>query len=457
MLYTYTEYIYIHTIHNHIINQTERNVTNEMSKVKVLIRLRPGGSAPLIKSNRLPVLDADVPNEEVFKQTLLTPLREASVDRESHLTLMCYGPTGAGKTHTLFGSESLGVFDYTLAELKNCNFEISCVELYNDEFRDLIGNSKSPKLVISDQRFVLKDVTKAKASDAKNCREILSQVLQSRRTRETAHNATSSRSHLLVTLSAFPLSQGFPCHITFVDLAGSERLGSAAVKQAQIQETISINRSLFFLTEIVARLSQGAAVVPFRYCKLTQMLSTPLQVGNHVAIVVNLSAQVPTSVVKGALRFALKAAAVKVTELGEIASGEVNYEVSRLRREIARLREENRKLLGSRSTEASDGFPVKPSVVITAADPKIDALIERLDRKREQAAAEASRVRELVLAASEGRSIEGDGDIENALRKVIDAPRLVDPELQKARETIVMLKRLLKERSAGQSSSAFTN
>ena len=75
----------------------------------------------------------------------------------------------------------------------------------------------------------------------------------------------------------------------FVDLAGSERL--SALGNVQSKESIDINKSLFFLRQVIVQLSDISthqkeySHIPFRESKLTSLLKKSLG-GNSYALMI---------------------------------------------------------------------------------------------------------------------------------------------------------------------------
>ena len=64
-------------------------------------------------------------------------------------------------------------------------------------------------------------------------------------------------------------------HLNFVDLAGQEkRYGRGTARDGV--ESRHINRSLMILANVIHKLSEGAAHIPFRDSKLTRILSNSL-------------------------------------------------------------------------------------------------------------------------------------------------------------------------------------
>jgi kinesin family protein 4/21/27 len=63
-----------------------------------------------------------------------------------------------------------------------------------------------------------------------------------------------------------------------VDLAGSEKTFSISTNSKVKEESININRSLFYLRKVISALSEGKSVshVPYRDSKLTCLLKNSL-------------------------------------------------------------------------------------------------------------------------------------------------------------------------------------
>lgn len=75
--------------------------------------------------------------------------------------------------------------------------------------------------------------------------------------------------------------------LNFVDLAGSERISATGAEGARLKEGGHINKSLFALTSVISRLSEGKdkAHVPYRDSKLTRILQPSLG-GNAKTVIV---------------------------------------------------------------------------------------------------------------------------------------------------------------------------
>jgi len=255
-------------------------------------------------------------------------------------TIIAYGQTGAGKTHTILGQtdqsdhsvspeedqseagvipRALRALFRTLEEDKNgstkdkkfdYDVKVQFIELYGEDVRDLLQNdpSNSPKLSIRDgtdkkepEVINIKTVDVANAEDALMC---LTRGTLRRVTRATAMNAESSRSHAIMSVIIQQTTTRVVTNDSgadveeksdrnskfhFVDLAGSERIKKTNATGQGVKEGININKGLLVLGNVISALaSQGSkkgSHVPYRDSKLTRLLKGSLG-GNHKTLVV---------------------------------------------------------------------------------------------------------------------------------------------------------------------------
>ena len=88
---------------------------------------------------------------------------------------------------------------------------------------------------------------------------VFNRGLDNRKMRSTEVNETSSRSHLIFSMTVSAKSDSFKSSgkITFVDLAGSERVACINLSNKLYEEAIFINESLKYLGFIVRWLAAG--------------------------------------------------------------------------------------------------------------------------------------------------------------------------------------------------------
>ncbi|KAJ3204175.1 hypothetical protein HDU82_006021 [Entophlyctis luteolus] len=184
---------------------------------------------------------------------------------------------------------------------------ISFVEIWNDTCFDLLDPSlnlsKGRKLKLHSDVFVsdsppvfeqfltkktpfqiLKDLTEIQIVNVKQAMDLISQVHELRRTAETKVNRASSRSHLITTLKLlkFTNSSNTPqiSRIAIADLAGSENAKQTGAGGDLLDEAITINLSLHYLSECVKGMVKSQKTgtcnlkskTAFRNCQLTQFL-----------------------------------------------------------------------------------------------------------------------------------------------------------------------------------------
>ena len=204
--------------------------------------------------------------------------------------VLAYGQTGSGKTYTMVGEPgALGVIPRSFDLIWDCiddspktewHVSITCVELYNDGFRDLLATMPT-----SDTSTPFEIETARRAQNAITLREakgprggppvayltgsdtfrhpvtsraamdtLLERALSSRQISATAYNERSSRSHVLITVNLDSRPEGsstIRCgKLHLVDLAGSEA-SDASCDPSRAAESRAINTSLNALGDVL--------------------------------------------------------------------------------------------------------------------------------------------------------------------------------------------------------------
>ncbi|KAF2735080.1 kinesin [Polyplosphaeria fusca] len=172
---------------------------------------------------------------------------------------------------------------------------ISMYEVYNDRIFDLLTGvatkNKNPNLKRrallfksteqSPDRKVVAGLTKIICGSFEEALMILETGLMERKVAGTGSNAASSRSHgfFCVEVKKRDAKRKGPWSsstLTIVDLAGSERARNAKTAGATLAEAGKINESLMYLGQCMQMQSDNQDgsknVVPFRQCKLTELL-----------------------------------------------------------------------------------------------------------------------------------------------------------------------------------------
>ncbi|KAL6728821.1 hypothetical protein Aduo_010556 [Ancylostoma duodenale] len=266
------------------------------------------------------VFAENVTQEQVFEE-LASRIIDGCVDGYNG-TIFAYGQTGSGKTHTMLGPhqvenfmlnpEQRGLIPRACEALftklctraaekgENFKYEVTCkfVELYNEEFYDLLANSQQKLSIRSDSKVVqLLGASEHSVLSSVDMMRILEVGWDARRTAETAMNRESSRSHaiFIVEVKTEELINTIVnkkcATLNLVDLAGSERQTQAKTVGSRFKEAININLSLTVLGRVIRTLSsanRGDGHVPYRDSKLTHILRDSLGGNSRTAVIVNL-------------------------------------------------------------------------------------------------------------------------------------------------------------------------
>ena len=286
------------------------------------------------------VFDRDDDNAAVYRRTAKSVVD--AVLRGVNGTVMAYGQTSSGKTHTMSGTaEDPGVMTRAVEDIfaavaavgETRAFEVkaSYMEIYNEEIRDLLApdapeersafnntfsNERNAGNASVAQSSHIKLVNGPKGltqvigleerlvTDSAQIIDLVEEGTRKRSVGRTAMNATSSRSHavLRISVSSTPnpghALSGPPLASTLyvVDLAGSERADPNAARTKKLvqlkKEGSNINQSLLTLRLCVQRLAKASGEasepvghVPYRDSKLTRILQPALAGPGRTAIV----------------------------------------------------------------------------------------------------------------------------------------------------------------------------
>ncbi|XP_068023358.1 kinesin-like protein KIF18B [Melanerpes formicivorus] len=197
--------------------------------------------------------------------------------------VFAYGATGAGKTYPVLGSEkSPGIIYLTMEELyrrlearkeqKSYQVLVSCLEVYNEQIRDLL-QPKGPLPIREDpdRGAVVQGLSIQQPSSAEQLLQMLLGGSRNRTQHPTDANASSSRSHAVLQVQvkqqdrAGGLAGALPvAEMSLGDLAGSERAAVAKSRGERLREGASINRSLLALLSVSQALAGAEGRLPPR-------------------------------------------------------------------------------------------------------------------------------------------------------------------------------------------------
>ncbi|XP_043942274.1 kinesin-like protein KIF22 [Protopterus annectens] len=247
---------------------------------------------------------------DVYKGSVLPIL--GHILNGQNASVFAYGPTGAGKTHTMLGSpEQPGVIPRALrdifqmtrelrsqAEHENWDFTItmSYLEIYQEKVLDLLEPKQQDLPIREDMNkniFIPNLTQKVIASFAEFEKQFIP-ASQNRTVASTKLNSRSSRSHSVLLLKVVKKERVSPFRqltgkLYLIDLAGSEDNRRTGNQGIRLKESGAINSSLFVLSKVVDALNQGLPRIPYRDSKLTRLLQDSLGGTAHSVVVTNIS------------------------------------------------------------------------------------------------------------------------------------------------------------------------
>eukprot|EP01083_Nonionella_stella_P273918 929559_1 len=254
--------------------------------------------------------------EEVFTQTVVPMVDE--VLQGFNCTIFAYGQTGTGKTYTMEGdiafegsdmsSQKAGVIpraiELIFARLKQQKIEssvqISFLELYNEELRDLLADEHKQLRIFDD--LAKSGVTVANLEEfvvrsPMDIAQLMQKGVAKRRTAQTKLNPNSSRSHCIFTMVIHMKETDKSGEediiktgtLNLVDLAGSECVGRSGAVNKRAKEAGMINTSLLTLARVISALVDRLPYIPYRDSKITRLLQESLGGRAKTVIIATIS------------------------------------------------------------------------------------------------------------------------------------------------------------------------
>ncbi|KAL0984504.1 hypothetical protein UPYG_G00142360 [Umbra pygmaea] len=311
--------------------------TKQTSRVRVAVRLRPymekqdeKSEGPCVRgldSQSLEIInwrnatetlhyqfdafhDEQTTQQEVFLCSVKPILPH--ILKGQNASVFAYGPTGAGKTHTMLGSqEQPGVIPRAVREVFNLvkakgkeddswdySIGMSYLEIYNEKVLDLLCPSAHdlPIREDKDRNILIPGLTYTALNSFSDFHTQFLPASLNRTTASTKLNQRSSRSHAILLIKVVRTQQTTPHRqqtgkLYLVDLAGSEDNRRTGNKGIRLKESGAINLSLFTLSKVVDALSAGggAGRVPYRDSKLTRLLQDSLGGSAHSVMITNIA------------------------------------------------------------------------------------------------------------------------------------------------------------------------
>ncbi|KAJ0401980.1 hypothetical protein ATCC90586_008917 [Pythium insidiosum] len=330
------------------------------------------------------VFGVDTAQHQVFRAAV-EPLVDCFM-QGYNATVLAYGQTGTGKTHTMTGDagdpkggarsdEQQGIIPRVVraifAKMQDAQqrteftLRVEYIEIYNEELRDLLHPDTPSKQLAIREDGEGNIVTAGVKSQVATSKDAVLRLLvlggASRVTGSTLMNEQSSRSHAIFSLilQQRDLQTGECRKAKFhlVDLAGSERAKRTGAVAGRFKESVSINQGLLALGNVISALSEerkkpaggaatmtangstaGAVHVPYRDSKLTRLLQDSLGGNAKTLMIACVSpAAINFEETLNTLKYANRAKNIKNRP---IVNQQTQEEKQRAENEIARMKEE---------------------------------------------------------------------------------------------------------------------
>jgi hypothetical protein len=246
------------------------------------------------------------------------------------------------------------IFEYISRESNaDINVSLSFLQLYRETIQDLLspansgGSSSSnpnsgantpaaeENLPIREdpiRGFYVEGLQEFTVRSYGEAEALINLGLENRAIAPTLMNATSSRSHIVLTINieqklygdgTTAYSKTLRSKLLMVDLAGSERVRRTISKGTRLSEAKSINTSLSALGNVIVALAENTSHIPYRDSKLTRLLQDSLGGTASTALIATIGpAAVNYGETLSTLLFAQRCMAVKITP---IPHEEVDY------------------------------------------------------------------------------------------------------------------------------------
>lgn len=320
------------------------NKIKEETNISVHLRIKPTAYATnipeksgiKIKDQKITIYNNEYNVDNIFINNSQSELYKFIIQKQIektfqgyNCTIMAYGQTGSGKTYTIKGEETnYGIILRVLCQLfelidkkvfnlkvngkengkenqRLISIKISYLEIYNERIKDLLKyedesstinnsiinnssiNENKPKIREGMDGTYVSNISVIEINSLEESKRIFKKGNSKRSICSTKMNEKSSRSHTIFTIYLEFKENSIikKSKINIVDLAGSESLKHIKNNKDN-KETGNINRSLFYLSEVIKKLSSNIEqYINYRDSKLTHLLKESLA-GNSILLVI---------------------------------------------------------------------------------------------------------------------------------------------------------------------------
>uniref|UniRef100_A0A4W3K438 Kinesin-like protein n=1 Tax=Callorhinchus milii TaxID=7868 RepID=A0A4W3K438_CALMI len=308
-------------------------------------------------------LDYEATQEDVYRATTKGLIE--GIISGYNATVFAYGPTGAGKTYTMLGTDyEPGIYVRTLNDLfksieetsddMEYTVSMSYLEIYNEMIRDLLNPVSGFLDLREDSKGSIQvaGITEVSTINAKEIMQLLVKGNKQRTQEPTAANKTSSRSHAVLEVTVRQknrvrniLQEVRIGRLFMIDLAGSERASQTQNRGKRMKEGAHINRSLLALGNCINALSEkgGNKYVNYRDSKLTRLLKDSLGGNSRTVMIAHISpASLSFEESRNTLTYADRAKNIKTRVKRNLMN--VSYHIAQYTNIISDLRSEIHRL-----------------------------------------------------------------------------------------------------------------
>ncbi len=374
-------------------------------------------------------------------------------------TVFAYGQTGAGKTFTMEGVEDppeyrgiiansfshiFDTIEHTSAQ-KVFLVQVSMMEIYNEQIRDLIGRDPKQALDLKDSKdrgVYVKNLTFITVKNLQDVDKVLKAGRKNRSVASTMMNQESSRSHSIITIRIETSEKSAVDNqnhikggkLNMVDLAGSERPSKTGAKGEQFKEGIEINLSLSALGNVISALvNPKAQHIPYRDSKLTRLLQDSLGGNTKTVMVANISpADDNKEETLSTLRYASRAKNIKNKPI--VNEDPKDAMLKAFQEEIIRLKkalEERGGVPSSLPSPSSNGDMSHGNIISSSIDE--EKLKEMMTRNEEE--------KQRLVESMKNQSEEEKKKLLLEQQKIEEERQKIENELKRRREQLEKEKR----------------
>ena len=249
-------------------------------------------------------------------------------------TVLTYGQTSSGKTHTMTGPDiddpdQKGIIPRMVKTVfQNIDeaddhleftVKVGYCEIYLEKIRDLLYPEKSNLKISEDKArgVYIVDLSEEYVANELEVYALMKVGHKNREVGATNMNEGSSRSHAIFMLTVIQNNthdlSAKSGKLYLVDLAGSEKVGKTGAEGKRLDEAKNINKSLSTLGLVIFSLTDGKSThVPYRDSKLTRVLQDSLGGNSKTSLIITCSpASYNEQETLSTLRFGVRAKAVK--------------------------------------------------------------------------------------------------------------------------------------------------